>query len=73
MITYENTVTGCQDQPFSLPGDTGALAVTMHLRVVDMVAANMELWPITFITHADDIFADIKTKTGAGMVRFMGT
>lgn len=56
MITYESTVTGCQDQPFSLPGDTGVLAVTMHLRVVGMVAASMELWPIIFITHADDIF-----------------
>ena len=56
MFTYENTVTGCQDQPFSLPGDTGALTVTMHLRVVGMVAASMELWPIIFITHADDIF-----------------
>lgn len=56
MITYESTVTGCQDQPFSLPGDTGALAVTMHLRVVSMVAASMELWPITFITHTLMIF-----------------
>ncbi|ODM21181.1 hypothetical protein SI65_04234 [Aspergillus cristatus] len=71
-ITYEHTVPGCQDQRFSLPGDTGAFAVTMHLRVVGMVVASMELGSITFITHVNDLFADIETRTGAGMVRVMG-
>jgi len=28
---------------------------------------------VTFITHVDDLFANIESTTGAGMVRVMGS
>lgn len=56
-----------------MPGDTGTFVSTMSLRVMGMVVAGIELGSITFITHIDDLFADIKARTGAGMVKVMGT
>lgn len=70
-ITYEHTVTGCQKQPFSMPGDAGAFVFFAGLQVVGMVVTSMELEPITFITHVDDIFTDIKATTGASAIRVM--
>lgn len=35
------------------------------------MVARMELVPITFITHVDDLFVDIKATTGASAVRVM--
>lgn len=54
-----------------MPGDAGVFVFVAGLQVVGMVVTSMELEPITFITHADDLFADIKATTGASAIRVM--
>ena len=68
-ITFEHTVTSPPKDPFSLPGDSGALVFNFPCRVVGMVIGGAEMGGFTFITHIDDLFRDIKDTTGASEVR----
>lgn len=68
-ITFEHTVTSAPRDPFSLPGDSGALVFNQVCRVLGMVIGAAEMGGFTFITHIDDLFMDIKATTGAAMVR----
>ena len=60
------------NEPFSLPGDSGTLIFNHSCRVLGMVIGVAEMGGLTFITHIDDLFEDIKATTGAAMVRVPG-
>ena len=70
---FEHTVASTPNEPFSLPGDdSGTLIFNHSCRVLGMVISVAEMGGLTFITHIDDLFEDIKATTGAAMVRLPG-
>ena len=69
---FEHTVASPPNEPFSLPGDSGTLIFNHSCRVLGMVIGVAEMGGLTFITHIDDLFEDIKATTGAAMVRVPG-
>lgn len=70
-ITYERTITGLGNMPFSLKGDSGALVFNEHGRVVGMVFGGIEGGMFSYVTHITDFFVHMKEKTNAQDVRIM--
>ena len=70
-MTFEHTITNGSN-PFSLEGDSGSLVFNQNGHVVGMIIGGAEWGDYTYMTHIDDLFADIKAATGATMVRIQG-
>lgn len=70
-MTFEHTITNGSN-PFSLEGDSGSLVFNQNGHVVGMIVGGAEWGDYTYMTHIDDLFADIKATTGATMVRIQG-
>jgi hypothetical protein len=70
-VTMEHTVIGRQGEPFSRPGDSGALVYTRAAEVVGLHFGGREKEPISYFTHVVDLFEDIKHVTNAIEVRIL--
>lgn len=58
-------------EPFSRPGDSGALVFTIDGVVVGMIIAGHKFLDITYVTPIDDLIEDIKSATGATNARIL--
>ncbi|RAL03301.1 uncharacterized protein BO80DRAFT_442977 [Aspergillus ibericus CBS 121593] len=63
--TIEHTVLG----DFSQEGDSGSLIYNDDLEVVGLLFAGNERSQLTYFTHIEDVFHDIKAMTGTVDVR----
>lgn len=68
VVTREYCVTGTGG-PFSLEGDSGSLVFDRDMRVVGMIFSGSLAENVSYITLFDDLFGDIKKRTGAQDVR----
>lgn len=68
--TRENVVVGC-GEPFSQPGDSGALVFTRTGIVKGMIVGGHMFENISYMTPIDDLIEDIKSTTGAADVRIL--
>lgn len=66
--TREHVILGC-GQPFSRPGDSGALVFKPSGAVVGMIVGSHQYDDITYMTSIEDLVEDIKAATGASDVR----
>lgn len=68
--TWEHSVSGGAGNPFALPGDSGSLICSgsFNTAIGILIGADTSL-NISHFTPLLDIFADIKTVTGAEDVR----
>lgn len=67
--TFEHVIVGPRQTPFSLPGDSGSLVITEDGSVLGMAIAGQQMGPLVVMMHVEDLFHDIKTVTGAEVVR----
>lgn len=70
--TFEHNITGPPTgEWFSESGDSGAFIVDKGSKVVGLLFGGAERNNVTYFTHIDDVFDDIKMVTGAIDVRIM--
>lgn len=58
-------------EPFSLPGDSGALVFTNNRRVVGMVFGGIVNESVSYVSHVEDLFPDIKEWANGEDIRVM--
>ena len=73
-VTFERTDCGLRmDEPFSAPGDSGALVFMCDGQVVGMVVGGIKKESISYVTPIYDLFCDIKEWGGFHDIRVMQT
>lgn len=75
--TWAHTITGrpMDDDPFPVPfwvpGESGAMITDPSGSVLGFLTGGNERAPVSYFSHVDDVFGDIKKVTGAAEVRVM--
>ena len=67
--TFEHTVNGHFQHPFSLRGDSGSFVFDSEYNVVGLIFGGNEDSNLSYFTHVTDLFDGIKQVTGATGVR----
>ena len=75
--TWAHTITGRPMDgdpfpvPFWVPGESGAMITDPSGSVLGFLTGGNERAPVSYFSHVDDVFGDIKKVTGAAEVRVM--